>query len=421
MSIVVIGINHRTAPLELLERLAMRGELVSKTALTLCAGDNISEAVVLSTCNRTEVYAVAERFHAGFDDICDVLAATAELNADDIEPHLYSHHDAAAVSHLFGVTCGLDSAVLGEHEILGQARTAWEAAMGDGTSRAELNLLFRHAIETGKRARTETAISRSTASVSHAAVEMAIDELGGLADRRILVVGAGSMGEQMTVALGAHGVHEIAVTNRTAARARELASRVGGRVAPFVDLPAALAEADLVLTSTGAGEAVIAAATVALAMNARPDRPLLIVDIALPRDVEAAVGAIPGVTLRNLDDLRAFAARGVERRAAEVAGVQAIVAEEADRYEAEARARQAVPLIAQLHGMAESVRVGELERHARRLAGLDDDQRAAVEAVTRAIVAKLLHTASVQLRADAGTPRGARNAAALRDLFELPG
>ena len=419
MSIVVIGINHPTSPLAVLERVTIRPDAVAKSALSLCRRDNVNEAVVLSTCNRTEIYAVAERFHGGYADIRDFLCETSGLSTDDLHPHLYSHHDDAAVIHLFEVAAGLDSAVLGEHEILGQVRSAWESAMAEGASRSTLNLLFRHALETGKRARTETAIARSTASVSHAAVELALDELGGLENRRILVVGAGEMGEGMTVALAARGVAEVAVTNRTPARAQELAARVGARVAPFVDLPAAIAEADLVLTSTGSGNAIIEHDVVARAMNVRPTRPLLIVDIAMPRDVEESVGEIAGVSLRNMDHLRAFAARGIERRSAEVAGVRTIIDEEVERHTVESLARQAAPLIAQLHGWAESIRTGEVDRHHRRLADLTEDQAAAVEALTRSIIAKLLHPVSVHLKDEAGTPRGERNAAAVRDLFEL--
>ncbi len=419
MSIVVIGVNHRTSPLEVLERLTIRPEDAAKAAIVLCRRSNVNEAVVLSTCNRTEIYAVAERFHAGYADIIEFLCETSGLSADDLAPSLYSGHDDAAVAHLFQVAAGLDSAVLGEHEILGQVRDAWELAMSAGGSRATLNLLFRHAIETGKRVRTETGIARSTASVSHAAVELAVTELDGLTDRRILVIGAGQMGEGMAVALAAMGVREIAVTNRTATRAHELAARVGGRVTPFVDLLAAIAEADLVLTSTGAGTIVVEHETVLRAMAARPDRPLLFVDIALPRDVDAGVAELPNVTVRNLDDLQRFAARGIERRAGEVGRVREIIAEELDRHAAESVARQAAPLIAQLHARAEAIRSAELERYDRRLAELSADQRAGVEALTRSLVAKLLHTATVQLKDDAGSPRGERNAAALRDLFDL--
>ena len=195
MNIVVIGVNHRTAPIELLERVALSGDDLRKAVTVVSRRTNINEAVVLSTCNRTEVYAVAERFHGAYDDIRDFFCETSGLPSEEVTPHLFSQHDEAAISHLFDVAAGLDSAVLGEVEVIGQVRDAWERAMSEGVSRSSLNLLFRYALEVGKRARTETAISRSTASVSHAAVEMARDIIGTLEGKHVLVVGAGEMGE----------------------------------------------------------------------------------------------------------------------------------------------------------------------------------------------------------------------------------
>ena len=419
MSIVVIGVNHRTSPIEVLERVALSGDAVPKVTHGLIQRENIREVVVLSTCNRTEVYAVAERFHGAYGDIRDFFCELGGLAPDDLHPHLYSQHDDAAITHLFEVAAGLDSAVLGEHEILGQVRNAWETAQRERGAAATLNLLFRHALEVGKRARTETAISRSTASVSHAAVEMARELLDGLDGRKVLVVGAGEMSDGMSVALSASGVGEIAFTNRTASRAAALAERVGGRVAPFADLGGAIAESDLVLTSTGAERPVIDYDTVAAAMSARPDRPLLIVDIAVPRDVDPAVSTLPNVTRLDLDDLRRWAERGREQRAGEAAKVRVIVADEVERYLVESTARQAAPLVAQMRERVEQVRAAELERHARKLGGLSAAQRDAVDALTRSLVNKLLHEPSVRLKEDAGTPRGERNAAAVRDLFGL--
>ena len=419
MSIVVIGVNHRTGPLAVLERVALSVDAVPKAVHSLQSRNNIAEVVVVSTCNRIEVYAVAERFHGAYADIRDFFCELGGLAPDELHPHLYSQHDEAAVTHLFEVAAGLDSAVLGEHEILGQVRSAWELAQAEGGSRAALNLLFRHAVEVGKRARTETSIGRSTASVSHAAVEMAKEHLGGLTGRRVLVVGAGDMSEGMAVAIASNGVAEMAVANRTFERAATLARRVSGRVAPFADLPAGIAEADLVLTGTGSGHIIIDHDMVAAAMSARPHRPLLIVDIAVPRDVDAAVAQIPGVSLLDLDDLRTWAAKGIELRKTEADKVRVIVAEEVERYVLEATARQAAPLVAQLHERAEAVRAAEVARQARRLAALTPAQREAVEAVTRGVVAKLLHGPSVRLKDDVGSPRGERNAAAVRDLFDL--
>ena len=416
MSVVVIGLNHRTVPLELLERTTVTAEALPKALHDLIGRPNVNEVVLLSTCNRTEVYAVAERFHPAFADIRDFLCDLAHLGPEDLQAHLYSQHDVAAVAHLFSVAAGLESAVLGEHEILGQVRSAWSVAQQEQTARSTLNQLFRHALETGKRARTETGIARSTASVSYAAVEMATERFGSLAGARVLVVGAGEMGEGIVAALSRTGLGDVVVVNRTFERARELAQRVGGRARPFSDLADALADADVLLTSTGAGAIVIEADVVE---RATAGRPMLVVDVAVPRDVDAAVAELPGVTLLDLDDLRDWAARGIAERAAEAAKVGHIVAEEVGRYAEEIAARQAAPLVAQLHEHADGIRRGELERFGAKLAGLDDRQRATVEALTRAIVAKLVHEPTTSLKRDAGTPRGERNADAVRDLFDL--
>lgn len=418
MSIVVIGVNHRTGSLGLLERLTIAPDAQGKAIAGLVSRHNIREAVVLSTCNRTEIYAVAERFHGAYADIRDFFCDLAGLDADELHPHLYSQHDDAAVTHLFEVASGLDSAVLGESEILGQVRSAWKVAQHEGGAKATLNLLFRHAIETGKRARTETSIGRGTASVSYAAVEMATERLGSLAGRRVLVVGAGEMGAGIATALVHAGATDIAVTNRTASRAEELALRVNGAVVPFTDLRTALAATDVLLTCTGAGGTLIDFDLVESARR-RTTAPLLIVDIAIPRDVAGEVTALPHVTLLNLDDLRDWAGRALMLRAEEAQRVNEIVSEEVERFGQEATARQAAPLVSQLHQRAEAIRAAEIERFTARLASLDDAQRAALQAVTKGIVAKLLHTPSVKLKDDVGTPQGERNAAAIRDLFDL--
>jgi glutamyl-tRNA reductase len=418
VSIVVIGVNHRSGPLAILERLAIPAHEQGKAIGGLVARHNIREAVVLCTCNRTEIYAVAERFHGAYADIRDFFCDLAKLDADELHPHLYSQHDDAAITHLFEVAAGLDSAVLGESEILGQVRTAWEHAQEEGGAKATLNLLFRHAIETGKRARTETSIGRGTASVSHAAVEMATERLGSLIGRRVLVVGAGTMGEGIAAALIHAGANNVGVANRTVERAEKLAARIGGSVVPFVDLPAALAETDVLLTCTGAGNTIIDFDLLE-SSRGHSDSPLLIVDIAIPRDVAPEVTRMHNVTLLNLDDLRDWAGRALLLRSEEAHRVHAIVSEEVERFGVEATARQAAPLVAQLHQRGETIRRAEIERFTARLASLDSSQRAALDAVTKGIVAKLLHTPSVKLKDEAGTPQGERNAATIRDLFDL--
>jgi glutamyl-tRNA reductase len=420
MSILVVGVNHRSGPLALLERLTVTPADVGKAVSGLARRDNVREAAVLSTCNRTEVYVVAERFHGAYGDVRDFLCERGQLSVEELTPHLFSQHDEAAVTHLFEVAAGLDSAVLGESEILGQVRSAWELARAEGAARSTLDLLFRSAVAAGKRVRHETAIGAGTASVSHAAVEMITDVVGDLRGQRVLVVGAGSMGEGVAVALRRSGGAEIVVANRSAARGGALADRVGGRAVGFDGLVDEVARADVVVAGTGAGEPVL---TVDLVARSRAGglgaRRLHIVDIAVPRDVEPGVAALPGVRVLDLDDLRDWADRGLAQRAAEAERVRAIVADEVDRFVVESTARQAAPLVASMRAAAEHVRSAEVDRFDRRLAGLGEREREAVEALTRSIVAKLLHEPSVRLKRQAGTPQGERNAAAVRDLFDL--
>ena len=419
MSVVVIGLNHRTVPLDLLERLTIDDSRLPKALHDVVSRDHVSEAVVLSTCNRTEVYAVAEKFHPAYADLRNFLSEMAYLPPEAFADHLYVHDGESAASHLFTVASGLDSAVVGEAEILGQVRNAWERAQAEGAVGSRLNLLFRHALETGKRARTDTGIGRHVASVSTAAVAMAAAHLGELDGRSILVLGAGEMGDGMVRALAAKGVRDVRIANRTRDRAEELADRVGGRAIRLADLDESLTEVDLLLTGTGATSMLLEHADIARVMASRGGRPLLVVDVAVPRDVDPAAADLPGVTLLDMDDLRAFAEAGQTERRREVDAVRALVAEELDRYVAVSSAREVAPLVAALHGRGDDVRVAELERFRARLGDLDERQLEAVEALTRGIVAKLLHEPTVGLKDVAGTPKGERLSEALRDLFSL--
>lgn len=419
MAVVVIGVNHRTMPLELFERLTVDAARLPKVLADLSSRDNLAEVVMLATCNRTEVYAVAERFHGAYADVRNTLAEQSNLAPEDFTDHLYVHYDDSAVRHLFQVAAGLDSAVVGEAEILGQVKTAWQLARVEGTARSLLNPLFRQALEVGKRARTETGISRHVASASAAAVAMAATRVGNLAERSALVLGAGEMGEGMVVALAGAGVSDLRIANRTPGRAQDLAARVGGSAVPLFQVPDALAEVDLLLTSTGATSIMVEYAELAPVIARRNGRPLLIVDIAVPRDVDPGVADLPGVTLLDMGDLRAFAEQGMNRRRGEVAAVTAIVNDELDRYDSLCSARSVAPLVATLRDQAEQVRQAELSRFASRLDGLDERQMEAVEGLTRGILAKLLHTPSVKLKDLAGTPQGERLAAAVRDLHDL--
>jgi len=430
--VIAVGLTHKSAPLALLERAAVTPAQLPKALADLAGRSSLSEAVILSTCMRTEVYAVADRFHPAVSEVRDFLCQSSFVAPEEMVDHLLVLFDDDAVRHLFAVTAGLDSAVVGETEVQGQVRDAWLVAREEGTAGAVLSGLFRHALEAGKRARAETGVSRGATSVSQAAVALAAQHLGGsLAEKRLVVLGAGEMGEGMAAALArarararrrgrrAAGVADVVVANRSPARAAALAERIGGRAIGLDALPGALAEADVLLCSTGAPEPILYADDIAAVMAARDGRALLIVDIAVPRDVDPASASVAGVTVLDLDDLSAFAAAGRAGREAEIVKVQTILDAELSAYLARARARDVAPTVASLRAVGERVRQDELERVARRLADLDPRQRRAVESLSEGIVAKLLHDPSVRLRDAAGTSRGERLAEAVRVLFDL--
>jgi glutamyl-tRNA reductase len=414
MSVLVVGVNHRTAPLDLLERIALDAQEVAKAVSGLVALDSVREAVVLSTCNRTEVYVIAELFHQGFDDIQHVLATTAGIDLETLGSHMYAEHDEAAVRHLFSVAAGLDSMVLGEGEVLGQVRDAWEIARAEDASRSGLNLLFRHSLETGKRARTDTDIARGTASVSHAAVEMALEHFDSLNDVKVAIVGAGVMGEGIAVALHSYGADQMTVLNRTEENSHQIADRVNGSVQPLSSLDVALRESDLIITCTGAPEPIITADMLHSATS--DERKTVIIDIAVPRDVDPDVAEIESVTVLNLEDVQQWADRGRDARAESVDAVRTIVNEELERYAIASSATQAAPLISALREHFDGIRRDEIDRVASRL---DDESRKTLDVVTTQLLAKLLHEPSVRLRLEAGSPRGERLASAVVDLFNL--
>lgn len=291
MSVIVFGFQQRTTPIELLERVTLDADAIAKLQHELLGCDDIRGVVALSTCNRTEVYVEADRFHESHQAVRDAICRICDVPTDRVSDALVWHFEDEAVEHLFAVAAGLESSVLGEHEILGQVRTALVRAKTNAAVEPGLDLLFRHAIEIGKRVRTDTAIARGTASVSHAAVDLAKDALGSLHDRRVLVIGAGEMGEGVVTALRWAGADSVVVANRTAARAADLAERFDGEAIDFSGIEAALRDVDLVVSSTGASEPIVHASLIEAVMNQREGRPLVFVDIALPRDIEPGAGS----------------------------------------------------------------------------------------------------------------------------------
>jgi glutamyl-tRNA reductase len=424
LSVVVIGLEHTQAPLPLLEAAAVGDADLHKMLSTLSHRRNIQEAVVLSTCLRTEVYAVVDRFHDAVAEIYDVLSEQSRASEEELAAHATIRFDDDVTSHLFAVTSGLESVVTGETEVVGQVRRAFERGQEEGTCGPVLSALFRHALQTGKRVRTETAISQGTTSFAYAAVTVARgDDGAGLRGARVVVVGAGDMGLGVCRALSeiaeADAPRSVVVVNRSLARAEDLVGQVSSsactmRAVALDDVAAELAEADVILSAVAAEAHVLRAADFVSV-----DAPLLVVDLGVPRNVDPEVGALRGITLLDMDTLRAAVAKALGDRAEESVAARQIVAAEVERYRTASRQRGAAPIIASLRARLESLRVAELERHRAQLADLSEAEWEHVDAATRAALAKFLHEPTVLLKETAGTPQGERLVEALRVLFDL--
>jgi glutamyl-tRNA reductase len=419
--VVAVGISHATAPLELRERLALDGPAALGVARALQASGGACEAVALSTCNRTELYMYARDSLAAGQAALELLAGRAGCSPAALAPSTYSFSGEAAIAHLFRVVASLDSMVLGEYQIVAQVREAYDAAREGGCTSVVFNRLFRHALEVGKRVRTETAIGEKPVSVSSAAVELAEQVFGRLDDTTALIIGAGETGELTATHLRARGVHDILVTNRTFEAARDMERRVGGRAVPFEDLEGHLAAADIVISSTSAPHFVVTRERVQRAARRRRGRPLFFIDIAVPRDLDPAIADLDGVFLYDIDDLEHVVARNRAEREKEAVKAEAIVAEELTQVDAWLRTLEVVPTIATLREAVEQIREGELRRLGSRLADLDDDQRAQVELLTSSIVNKILHLPTVTMKQVAGRDECYLYVDAVRTLFGLNG
>lgn len=417
MSVVVVGTTHRSANLALLERLAVpadEGPVVLKSLLGL---EHVAEAVVVSTCNRVEVYAHLSRFHAGLDELRGWMADRAGVDHAEFDDTSFVHFDTGAAAHLFRVASGTESMVVGEQQILTQVRAAMEEARAEGAARTVLQRLFRQAVRVGRRVRRETDIDLGASSMVDVGIDVALHALGRSLDGAgVLVVGAGTMGGLAADRLRQNGTERRLVWNRSAEKADRLAARIGGLVAP--SLRDALAEVDLVVCTTGAPAPLLEAADVARAVALRGrDTPLVVLDLGMPRNVAPAAGQVEGVTLVDIAAVREVADRTVTGDVLDAAN--AIVDEEAEAFATWMRAREVDPTIRELRGRAEQVRLAEMERLAARLSGLDDRQRDAVEALTRGIVNTLLHGPTVRLKSLADNDSAEHAVGALRDLFDL--
>ncbi|MPZ86637.1 MAG: glutamyl-tRNA reductase [Nitriliruptorales bacterium] len=417
MSVLVLGLNYRTAPVGLLERVAIPSEQVPKALLSLVQRAHVTEAVVLSTCNRVELYTNVNRYHGGMADLRDFFLEWGGLVPEDLASLTYDYFDDRAAAHLFAVASGLDSMVVGERQIALQVKQAFIRAQAEGSTGRVLSSLFRQALRVGKRTRAETGISAGAHSMVDVGLQAASRVLGPLDGRTVLVVGAGKMGGM--AASRVHGNAErIVVANRSAEKGERLALRVDGDVLDFADLSSGLRDADLVLCSTGSSSPIISHEAVAEAMVRRPERPLVLLDIAVPRDVDPGCSFVPGVTVLDVDAVHALTEGGAT--GAEAVKARLLVDQEAQRFAAWTRTVRVEPTIAALRARAEAVRGAEMERLSARLASLDDRQREAVESLTKGIVNTLLHDPSVRLKAIADGRGGELHAATLRELFDLP-
>jgi glutamyl-tRNA reductase len=418
--ILLVGLSHHTAPLEVRERVAFSRQQLHDAlpALRERAGDSI----IVSTCNRTEVYSAPHSPAKTATGVLDFLSEFHGIPHADIAPHTFELCDAEAARHLFRVASGLDSMILGEHEVLGQVRNALAAASetnpSTGSGRAvqvPLSRLLHAAIRSGRRVREETDLGRNALSMSYAGVRLVRKELGELDGLTVLLVGAGEAGKLVAKALRTSGVGELLVTNRTAVRAEELARELAARPVAFEELQTHIAGADVLVTATEAPERLLTAGDIARVNAARASRPLFIMDMGVPRNVDPDAGALADVRLFNIDDLSAIAEENLQQRRAAVADAEAIVEEELARFMRWWDSQEAVSLVKLLQQRGEVIREDELERAMRRLKGLSPEERATVEAMTKALVKKLLHDPTATLK----EPASKQHIQAIRDLFKL--
>jgi glutamyl-tRNA reductase len=410
--LVVLGLSHRTAPVGQREKAALHPDAAQGLVRSLVAHPGVAECAALSTCNRAEVYTVCEDAEAGAAATARELVASTRISAAELRCAHYERYDENAARHLFRVAAGLDSMVLGESEVQGQVRSAAELAEGEGTAGALLRGLFRRALDAGRRVRRETGIARGRTSVSSVVVDIALRVHPDLGRCRVLVIGAGRMAAATGSALQRHGAAAVVVANRSPSAARALAAQLNGRAARIDTLEQELAQADIVVSSTEAPHAIVHRDDVARALAARPERPLALIDLAVPRDIDAHVSTLGGALLYDIDDLERAIEQGLEGRRRDLSQAERIVEEELARFRAWRTALAVTPTVASLYARAEQIRRAELARAPR---GLDASQLRSLDALTRSLVTKLLHEPTLRLRETGSL----HHAESIRHLFAL--
>jgi glutamyl-tRNA reductase len=415
----LLGVSHRTAPVDLRERLDFSSRDLGAAVEAVAARPSMAESVVLSTCNRSEIYVASTDPARARDELVSFLSDYHHVPSQIFQPHLFALENSAAVAHLFRVAAGLDSLVVGEPQILGQVKDAFQSAADKRCVGPVLSNVFRWSFGVGKRVRTETALGEGAVSVSFAAVALARKIFGRLQGRHVLVVGAGEISSLTAQHLRSQGVGDIVITSRTHAHAEALAAEVGGRAVPWDGMIQALGAADIVLTATGSQRPIVTRAQLEAVQGRRRSSPLFIIDVAVPRDVDPAVGDIEQVFLYNIDDLQTIVQENLSRRAAEVEHAESIVNEEVTKFMAWQRSRGAAPTVVALRQRFEAIRRAELQRLEGKLGTLPPEARARVDEITRLIVEKLLLEPTEQLKALPDEETQAAYTEAVNRLFKL--
>ena len=417
MSVLVVGISHNSAPVALLEQVALDDDGVQKLIVDAAGCEHVVEATVIATCNRVEIYTEVDRFHGSVEELSRLLVDQAGLATETMLPHLYVHYDDGAISHLFQVIAGLDSMAVGEGQILGQTREALRRGQELGTVGPALNVLFQQALRVGKRSRAETGIDQVAPSLVSAALELSEEAVGTVAGRYVVVVGAGAMASLATATVSRLGAAEVVVVNRTAGRATRLVDEYGARAVTMAELPAELTRADVLITATGATGVLVSRELLEAARPEQTSRPLAVIDVALPHDVDPGVASLPGVTLIGLAQLAEALHDTVVGR--EVVEVRQIVTQEVTAFLAARRQASVTPTVVALRSMATSVVDAEMARLDGRLPDLDESARAEVLHTVRRVADKLLHEPTVRVKELVNEQGAVSYATALAELFAL--
>ncbi|MEV4421702.1 glutamyl-tRNA reductase [Patulibacter sp. NPDC049589] len=419
--LLVLGLSHKTAPVAVRERLSVTDAQIDRMLSEFARSEHVHEAAVLSTCNRTEVYLVVGDVLQAESELLSVVARSSRIRPTELASLVYTPRNCDAARHLYRVASGLDSMILGEYEVQGQVKRAYETALSAGTTGPMLNRLFKAALRTGKRVRSETTLSERRTSVASVAVDLAAAQVGRLSDKNVMIIGAGETAELTAQAFATQGVQTLFVSNRHADRARSLADRFGGRVGTLTDLPEQLVEADVVISSTGSPHPVLGPTELALVMEQRPERPLVLIDIAVPRDIDPECAGLPGVALYDIDDLQGVVARNLEGRRGEAAMAEDVVEEEIHKFARWMGQMEITPTIVDLRARAAEIVEGVLAENVGRWESASEADLQRMERAARTVVQRLLHEPTLRLKDARDRDDAHGHVEVLRDLFGLDG